>query len=58
MKDIVKIHRKVLFELCDIILSHAGYFDYNNCPENDSEYFVSEWDKDFREKVENIRNNS
>lgn len=59
-KDVsyVKIDRKVLFEMCDAILNHDGYADRDDCPENDSSYFVDKWDSDFRKKVENIRNNS
>lgn len=59
-KDVsyVKIDRKVLFEMCDAILNHDGYADRDDCPENDSPYFVDKWDSDFRKKVENIRNNS
>ena len=57
-KPYVKIDRNVLFEICDAILEHDGYSDHNNCPENDSECFHGDWDTKFREKVENIRNNS
>ena len=58
MKQYVKIDRKVLFEICDAILDHDGYSDYNDCPENDSECFYGKWDDKFRKKVENIRYNS
>lgn len=58
MEKYVKIDRKVLFEICDAILSHDGYCDRNDCPENDAECFWGEWDEAFRKKVENIRNNS
>lgn len=58
MKDKVKIDRKVLFEICDTILQYKGGYNDNTCPENDSPYFVDEWDKKFRKKVENIRKNS
>ena len=58
MKDKVLIDRKVLFEICDAILEHDGYSDRNDCPESDSDCFWDYWDKEFRKKVENIRNNS
>lgn len=58
MKQYVKIDRKVLFEICDEILGHDGWYSRNECPENDSECFYGDWNKDFRKKVANIRNNS
>ena len=58
MKDKVTIDRKVLFEICDAILSHDGYSDRNDCPENDAPCFYGEWDEDFVKKVRNIRYNS
>ena len=58
MKKYVKIDRKVLFEICDAILSSEGGYTYNDCPESDYPYFTSPWDAKFRKKVENIRNNS
>lgn len=58
MKSYVKIDRKVLFEICDMILEHDGVFMDNNCPENDSPVFAFRWDEKFRKKVENIRKNS
>lgn len=58
MKSYVKIDRKVLFEICDAILDHDGWYDRNECVTNLSECFHGDWNKDFRRKVENIRNNS
>ena len=58
MKTYVKIDRKVLFEICDAILSSEGWYINNDCPENDSLFFTSPWEGKFRKKVENIRNNS
>lgn len=58
MKGYVKLDRKVLFEICDTILRYKGGYNENNCPENDSPYFVEKWNEDFVKKVKNIRNNS
>ena len=58
MKSYVKIDRNVLFEICDAILNHDGYSDRNECVTDDSPVFYDEWDKAFRKKVGNIRNNS
>ena len=55
MKEYVKIDRKVLFEICDAILNHDGYSDFEEYSEDIS---ASPWDKKFKKKVENIRNNS
>ena len=54
----VKIDRKVLFEICDAILYHDGYADRNECYDDDRAYFCHPWDRRFRKKVKNIRNNS
>lgn len=49
----VKIDRKVLYEICDTILSHDGYSDEGyDC------IYTGRWDVDFLQKVNNIRNNS
>lgn len=58
MKTYVKIDRKLLFEICDAILSSDGTFVYNDCPESCGGEFVRAWDKDLFKKVKNIRNNS
>lgn len=49
----VKIDRKVLYEICDAILSHDGYSDEGyDC------IYTSRWDVNFLRKVRNIRTNS
>lgn len=59
MKTYVKIDRKVLFEICDTILSYEGGYNVNECADNlNGAYFTWPWDKKFRKKVENIRYNS
>ena len=58
MKKYVKVEQKVLFEICDAILSHDGGFNYDTCPENENPYFVSDWGEDFLAKVRNVRDKS
>ena len=58
MKTYVKIDRKVLFEICDAILDHEGYYDRDDCYDSKCLYFCDPWNEKFRKKVENIRNNS
>lgn len=58
MKKYVKIDRKVLFEICDAILDHEGYYVIDECYDSECPYIGIPWNEKFRKKVENIRNNS
>ena len=52
-KAFVKIDRKVLFEILDAILESEGSYTTGY-----TDFYPHRWDKNFYQKVKNIRKNS